>query len=71
MKYRPGSPIGMPGRFHCRGSGLQERNIDIFNAGNGPTVAITGVWADNTFQAGADDANGGWKVALASLLDDL
>ena len=41
-----------------------ERNIDIANAGNRPTVAITGGndWADNTFP-GIDANKRSWKVA--------
>lgn len=41
-----------------------ERNIDIANAGNKPTVAITGGndWADNTFP-GIDANKRSWKVA--------
>lgn len=41
-----------------------ERNIDIANAGNRPTVAITGGndWADNTFP-GIDTNKRSWKVA--------
>ena len=41
-----------------------ERNIDIANAGNRPTVAITGGndWADNTFP-GSDANKRSWKVA--------
>ena len=41
-----------------------ERNIDIADAGNKPTVAITGGndWADNTFP-GIDASKRSWKVA--------
>ena len=41
-----------------------ERNIDIADAGNKPTVAITGGndWADNTFP-GIDANKRSWKVA--------
>lgn len=41
-----------------------ERNIDIADAGNKPTVAITGGndWADNTFP-GLDANKRSWKVA--------
>lgn len=41
-----------------------ERNIDITDAGNKPTVAITGGndWADNTFP-GIDANKRSWKVA--------
>lgn len=41
-----------------------ERSIDIANAGNKPTVAITGGndWADNTFP-GIDANKRSWKVA--------